>query len=72
MLIKETNLYKLFKISKFVYNLYIKDFNNNSKNNNNIKSKLLYFSLLKTNILTNVIYNVEDNLINISKIKIFQ
>jgi len=57
MLIKETYLYKLFKISKFVYNLYIKD-------SNNIKSKLLYFSLLKTNILTNVIYNVEDNSIN--------
>jgi len=56
MLIKETNLYKLFKISKFVYNLYIKEFNN-SKNNNNIKSKMLYFSLLKTNILTIIFRN---------------
>ena len=40
MLIKETDLYKLFKTSKYVYNLYIKD-------SNNIKSKMLYFSLLK-------------------------
>ena len=61
----DTTLYTLFKSGKYVYNLKIKDLNNNNSNNTNTNTiKLLYFSLLKTNILTNVSYNSEDNLIS--------
>lgn len=46
-LVKESNLYKLFKTGNYIYDLEIKG--------NNIKP--LYLSLLKTKQLTNILYN---------------